>query len=130
MPFTAPATTGLPIVTLRDDGIVCVDYGQSPVMSGPALMDILKQRLALCPAPTPVMAKVTGRPTIDGTLPAAVRSPDYCQQTLAVAYVTDSWYVRKLIHTHLTIDAPPYPMFVFATEEEAATCLSRYLPGK
>ncbi|WP_018152733.1 DUF7793 family protein [Leeia oryzae] len=125
------STAASPVaITLRDDGIVCVDYGKNPLLSGAALMEIVQRRKALCPSPTPVLVRINGRPVMDGTLPAALRSPDYCQLTLAVAYVTDSWYVRKLLNTHLTIDAPPYPLFVFEHEDEAVTCLTRYLPGK
>lgn len=129
--MTAPSLPHIhtPTVQLRTDGIMCIDYGHNPNLSGEGLAEVLRRRREISQLAMPVLVKVTGRPSIDSQLPKALRSSDYCSITTAVAYVTDSWHVRNLINTYLTVQKPPYPLFIFDTEEEALICLRRYVQG-
>lgn len=116
-----------PIVWLGEDGILRVDYGDSPHIDGAMIEKIRQKHIALSDKPLPVMFMATGRPSSTKDGREAASTPEICNITTAVAFVTKSWYIRQLLDLYLTFDRPPYPAFVCETEEDAADWLIRYV---
>ncbi|WP_018149996.1 DUF7793 family protein [Leeia oryzae] len=125
--MTNPDTTTFPKVHLGKDGIMRVNYGHNPVLSTEGLLSVVERRLAITRTPTPVLVSMTGRPVVTPNQTSVMHEERYRSITTAVAYVTTEWYIQHLINIHLKVNKPPFPLFIFDTEEEAVPWLARFI---
>ena len=124
---TPRSTYTEPEVWLGEDGILRVDYGDSPCIDAKMIETVRQKHVRIVQHPVPVIFLATGRPMSTSEGRQAAQSPDICAITTAIAFVTQSWYIQKLLDLYLTFEAPPYPAFVFRSEEDAADWLRRYV---
>ena len=92
-----------------------------------AKQSVIERRLEITRLPTPVLVTMTGRPTVTPNQTDVMHDELYRSITTAVAYVTTEWYIKHLINIHLKVNKPPFPLFIFDTEEEAVPWLARYI---
>lgn len=114
-------------VWLGDDGIVRVDYGNDPLLDLAAVKSAVAQRIALVGRPHPVMVIGGGHPHVTPDAKAYTRSAEVVQMTTAMAFVTESFWARNMVQLFRLFDAPPYPVYVFSDQIEAAAWLRRFV---
>ena len=114
-------------VWLGEDGIVRVDYGNDPMLDLTVVQSAVAQRIALVGRPHPVMIIGGGHPHVTPAAKAYTRSAEVVKMTTAMAFVTESFWARNMVQLFRLFDAPPYPVYVFSDQIEAAAWLRRFV---
>lgn len=128
--FPADAPVQLPLVMLRTDGVVQLDYSPCDRITLQAAQYGNARHRELRPGcKSPVLLTGGKVGNVEYKAQRFASTTDVRDVTSAVALVTHSFMERHLAKMFIMYHRPPYPARVFSTESEALAWLRGFLPS-
>jgi hypothetical protein len=118
-----------PDVTLRDDGILHIDFIQYDRITLASIQYAHARHVALCPdRKIPALFKGKAVASVEYKAQRYLSSPEVNKGISAGAIVVKSFLQRHLARMFLIYHRPPYPVQVFSDEADALAWLRGFLP--
>lgn len=118
-----------PLVSLREDGILIVDFSQYDRITLASIQYIHAEHVVLAPGrKIPVLFKGKSIGSVEYKAQRYLSTPEVCEGIAAGAVVVTSFLERHLARMFLIYHRPPYPVHVFSNENDALAWLRGFLP--
>jgi hypothetical protein len=116
-----------PQVTLGDDGVIRINFGFHARITRATVQDAHEQHRRLTPYRAPVLIKGEHVLTADSDAERYASSPEIVKAVTACALLPRTVLERVIARLFLRYSKPPYPVRVFADEDEAIEWLKPFV---